>query len=443
MIARRWAAVGFVALLMAGCGGGGGVSSSSPPPPVPQPPVIVEKMAGLNFSPYLAGQDPNQGTQISENQLTSRMQMVVPLTRSVRTYSATHGIDAAGRVAHTLGLDVTVGAFLGRDVAENASQKNNLLAAVQAGLTDATVILGSEVLERGDLTEAALIAELQQFRQALPPTVRLGYSDTWHQLLEHPAVVDQADVVYVNVYPYFDSVPLDQATRHLDFIFARLRATVQPKPLILSETGWPSAGPQRGGAIPSASNAATYLRNFVGWAKARNVEYFYFEAFDEAWKTAEGAQGPHWGILDASGNMKSGMNSAFSGAPVPDTWSRAIPGGAGPAQLQFLSVPALGSLDDLRGQVRGVDPAAYRVATYIYVDGLWYPKPSYAAPTVYPGIDGDWTVDVTTGAMDENATRIAAYLLPVAYRVPLVDAGTADVPAEVVANALASREVSR
>jgi exo-beta-1,3-glucanase (GH17 family) len=443
--ALRFGWICSLGLLAAACGGGGGSSavSSAPPPPQGPGPVIGEKVGGLNFSPYLNGQSPNLGTQISENQLTTRMELLAPLTRSVRTYSTTHGVENAGRVAHALGLNVTLGAFLSDDTAQNTQQKNNLLAAVQAGHTDATVILGSEVLERGDLSEAALIAELLTMRQALPANIRLGYSDTAYQLLDHPNVVDHADVVYANIYPYFDGVPIDQAVRHLDFIFTRLQAAVQPKALILSETGWPTAGPQRGGAVPSSSNAATFFRNFTGWAKARNVEYFYFAAFDEAWKTAEGAQGPHWGILDASGNMKTGMNAAFSGAPVTDNWSRAIPGGTGAAVLQFSAVPPLGSLEDLRGEVRGVDPALYRVAVYIQVDGLWYPKPTYTSPTFYPRIDGDWSVDITTGLTDETATRIAAYLLPVAYRMAPVSAGSAGIPADVVANAVASREVSR
>jgi exo-beta-1,3-glucanase (GH17 family) len=413
------------------------------PPAAPPPLVVADKVAGLNFSPYLDGQAPGPATQISENQLSARLQMLMPLTRSVRTYSTTNGIENVWRIAHSLGLNVTVGAFLSGDTAQNARQKANLIAAANASNTDATVILGSEVLERADLSEAALIAELQQTKQALPVSVKLGYSDTAYQLLEHPQVVDQVDVVFANIYPYFDGVPLEQAVRHLDFIFTRVQAAVRPKTVVLSETGWPSTGAQRGGAVPSTANAAAYFANFVAWAKARNIQYFYFEAFDEAWKSGEGTQGPHWGILDSSGNMKTGISPVFGGTTVADNWTRTIPGGAGIPDLQFTVVPALGAFDDLRGRLTGVDPAEYRVAVFIYVNELWYPKPSFASPTVYPNIDGEWTVDITTGATDENATRIAAYLLPVSCRVPQLSAGSASIPAQIEANAVARREVSR
>jgi hypothetical protein len=270
---RRWYRCG--ALLLAACGGGG---SSVSPPAAPPPLVIAEKVAGLNFSPYLDGQAPGPATQISENQLTARLQMLMPLVRSVRTYSTTHGIENVGRIAHSLGLNVTVGAFLSDDAAQNAREKANLIAAVNAGNTDATVILGCPV---------------------------------------------------------------------------------------------------------------------------------------------------------------------FGGATVADNWIRAIPGGAGTAELLFTAVPVLGAFDDLRGRLTGVDPAEYRVAVFIYVNDVWYPKPSFASPSVYLNIDGEWGVDITTGAADENATRIAAYLLPVSYRVPQLNGGSASIPAQIEANAVARREIPR
>lgn len=439
------AGVGIQALILSACSGGGGDSAppggSSPPPQTS--PRIIEKVSGLNFGPYLDGQSPNQGIVISESQLTARMQVVAPMTNSVRTYSMTHGLENAGRVARNLGVGITVGAFLSRDAAQNEREKSGLIAAALAGDTGDVVIAGSEVLERADLAEDALISQIRDVRQALPARIQLGYADTAYQLLAHPDVVDEVDVVFANIYPYFDGVPIEQSMRHFDFIFTRLQTAVHPKKVVVSETGWPTAGAQRGGAIPSATNAASYFDSFVAWARTKQVEYFYFEAFNEAWKTDEGSQGPHWGVLDSSGNMKTGMNAAFDGTNAADTWSRPIPGGAGPAQLQFTSVPVLGSIEDLRGQVTGVDPALYRVAIYIEVDGLWYPRPSYTSPTIYPGIDGMWSADITTASGDEAATRIAGFLLPVAYRVSLAREGSPSVPAELAAAAVASREVER
>jgi exo-beta-1,3-glucanase (GH17 family) len=76
---------------------------------------------------------------------------------------------------------------------------------------------------------------------------------------------------------------------------------------VIIDTGGPTAGDQKGAAVPSQANANYFLANFMAWANARQVPYFYFEAFDEPWKAKhEGPVGSHWGLWDANGQMKPG-----------------------------------------------------------------------------------------------------------------------------------------
>jgi len=107
--------------------------------------------------------------------------------------------------------------------------------------------------------------------------------------------------------------------------------------IIVSETGWPSCGNQVGDAVPSPENASFYFLNFVSWARANNVPYFYFEAFDESWKAVyEGPQGACWGIWDKDGNLKPGMQDVFDGKVMQDNWSStAIPGSLGSPCIGF------------------------------------------------------------------------------------------------------------
>jgi hypothetical protein len=89
--------------------------------------------------------------------------------------------------------------------------------------------------------------------------------------------------------------------------------------------------------------------------------------------------------------------------------------------VEFTAVPPYGSQSNLFGNVYGVNPANYRVAVLIYIDGAgWFTKPTCAAPltTIQPG--GTWTADITTGGADSNATRIAAFLVPSSFSQPCV-----------------------
>lgn len=90
-------------------------------------------------------------------------------------------------------------------------------------------------------------------------------------------------------------------------------------------------------------------------------------------------------------------------------------------QIEILSVPAFGSAGSLTGRVTGVDPAAYKVATYILVEGLgWYTKPATANPTVCIQTNGSFRVGVVTGGLDAYATN---------FYVALVEVGTVPPPA--------------
>ncbi|MFH1225910.1 MAG: hypothetical protein V1684_01320 [bacterium] len=78
----------------------------------------------------------------------------------------------------------------------------------------------------------------------------------------------------------------------------------------------------------------------------------------------------------------------------------------------FSYVPSKGSYDNLQGTVGGVSPMSdYKVMVYIYYYG-WWTKPYFDTPLTYIASNGSWTCDITTGGYDQDATKIAAYLVP-------------------------------
>lgn len=89
----------------------------------------------------------------------------------------------------------------------------------------------------------------------------------------------------------------------------------------------------------------------------------------------------------------------------------------GPGVIDFTEVPYFKDPDGvLYGTVSGVDPAAYQVAVYILVEGVWWQKPTCALIDIAP--NGSWSADVTTAPNDANATQFAAFLVPRGTSVP-------------------------
>jgi hypothetical protein len=222
--------------------------------------------------------------------------------------------------------------------------------------------------------------------------------------------------------------------------YSEVAAISGGKPVYISESGWPSGGNPVGAAIPNPENAASYFLSFISWARANDVEAFYFSAFDETWKVAEGTVGPHWGVFDKEGILKPGMDAVFEDTTVSDHWSYVS--GPGNATIELTHVPVIDSTEDLVGRVGHVGPCDYRVAVLIKVNGGWWTKPTYASALTSMGYDGVWVTDITTGGMDASATEIAAFLVPVGY-VPPDHNNAPSINPDLIANSVASVSVVR
>jgi exo-beta-1,3-glucanase (GH17 family) len=397
------------------------------------------RLFGINFSPYIDGQSPESGTQIDVTQLTSRMEVMADHTEWIRTYSMLDGLGASGRVAHNLGYKAALGAWIGRDLTRNDVEIETLISAAQAGEAD-MVIVGSEVLLRRDVTASELVEYINRVQLALP-NIPVSYADQHEMLLLHPEVIDAVDVVFVNYYPYWSGVSLENAIKVIDAWHKQVMVASDGKTVYVSESGWPDCGDTIGPAVPSSDNSAQYFISFISWARYESIPYFYFETFDEEWKTeSEGPQGACWGVWDRFGNLKPGMEAVFEGKTIPIEVENDIEPGLPSIELTY--VPPLGSFENLRGRVNHVLPAAYYVAVYIYVSG-WWTKPYFDRPKTMIQADGSWMADITTGGVDQRATRVAAFLLPVGYDEPALARNSATLPAELYNVSIASMEVMR
>ena len=271
-----------------------------------------DKLYGINFGPYMEGQNPNFGSQVDREQVVERLTIIAPYTIWIRTYGTENGLEYIGPAAHEMGFKTAIGAWLSGDTEANDKQIYELINESKNGYVDLAIV-GSETLLRNDLSEDQLIEYIRRVKQAVPG-INVTTADTYSELLNHPRVMAGCDVIMYNSYPYWEGTSIDSAIEVQDSRYKNLVNQVGSKPIIISETGWPSEGNTIGSAVPSPENSARYFNDFVSWARKNNVQYFYFEAFDETWKANyEGPQGAHWGIWDKDGNMKPGMETILSG----------------------------------------------------------------------------------------------------------------------------------
>lgn len=273
------------------------------------------KVQCVSYAPYY-GKDQTPfkiGTVIPKSQIDKDLARIANQSNCVRIYSVGQGLDYVPQAAQKHGLQVLVGAWIGWTAADN--EKEIKLATTLANQYPDTVkalIIGNEVLLRGEQTEEAMLAYIAQAKQLTK--VPVTYADVWEFWLKHTKLEQSVDFVTIHLLPYWENDPqsVEQSIAHANNVMTKLDAAFE-KPILIGETGWPSIGRQRGLSTPSQLNQARYLRAFLHEAHQKQWQYNLIEAFDQPWKRGlEGTVGGFWGIYDTALNPKFNFTGDIS-----------------------------------------------------------------------------------------------------------------------------------
>ncbi|RUP45965.1 glycoside hydrolase superfamily [Jimgerdemannia flammicorona] len=164
------------------------------------------------------------------------------------------------------------------------------------------VIVGNENVNSGFMSEGQLIAYIQdasaQIKGAGFSSVKITTAEPPNTYTKTIMDLSVIDFVLPNVHPYFGQVSVGEAFSNLMSQVNALK-TKTGKPLIVGETGWPSAGNTFGSAVPSLANEQLYAKDVICNAPGQNLQYFFFEAFDSVWKQpGQFGVEQHWGVWD-------------------------------------------------------------------------------------------------------------------------------------------------
>jgi exo-beta-1,3-glucanase (GH17 family) len=280
-----------------------------------------DKVNSLSFAPFRPGQSPLTDTFPTEAQAEADMALVAQRARAIRTYSAIEGDYDTAAMAARHGLKLWQGIWLGADRARNDAEIARAIAIARAHPeTVERVVVGNEVLLRRDLSVEELIADIDRVRAAIPQPVT--YADVQEFWEKFPEVAPHVDIVTVHLLPYWEDEPtgIDGAVAHVHDVWRAMRARFPGKPVAIGETGWPSRGRARQGAVPSRVNQAEFIRGFVALADRERFDYNLIEAFDQEWKHRdEGTVGASWGLFTPYRVAKFPLSGPVSNDP---NWRR-------------------------------------------------------------------------------------------------------------------------
>ncbi|MEI6262475.1 MAG: beta (1-6) glucans synthase [Deltaproteobacteria bacterium] len=292
---------------------------------VKEPALNAEhKMQSVSYAPFEKDQSPLdiglKGMTISDRRIDEDMAILSQRFACIRTYSVA-GLESVPVFAEKYGLNVLLGAWVSSDPVLTQKELTKVVELARRHPSNVRgVVVGNEVLLRREVTGPQLVEYIRQVKSALP-NIPVTYADVWEFWLKHPEVAPETDFVMIHILPYWedDPVSINQSMAHVRKIREELARKIPGKEIVIGETGWPSEGRMREGALPSRENQARFMRGFVAMAEQEQWQYNLIEAFDQPWKRAgEGAVGGYWGLYNTDRVDKTVFSGPVSNYP---NWS--------------------------------------------------------------------------------------------------------------------------
>ena len=281
--------------------------------PTPEPPW-PKRIQGFAFSPFRASEDPTHFEMPTDTEIDADLQLLEGQVNAVRTYSVGGTLSDVPELADRHGLNVALGAWLDADRDKNEEQLRTVIDLANTRENVVRVIIGNEVLFRGDLKVEELARYLDRARASIGQPV--GTAETWHTWLAYPELAQHVDFIGVHLLPYWEGVAVDRAVDYSFSQLRRLQKAFPHKPIVIAEIGWPSRGRTRESAVASDANEALFLRRFLQRAEQEQIVYYVMEAFDQPWKAyLEGAVGSYWGVYDVNRHPKFAFTAPIVRVP--------------------------------------------------------------------------------------------------------------------------------
>ncbi|KZD24443.1 glycosyltransferase [Tardiphaga robiniae] len=272
----------------------------------------------LSYAPFEGTAHPDVDNIPTVEKIRADLKKLSTITRAIRLYSSTGGVEMVPAIANEFGLKVTVGAWIDKNADRNEREIASAVELAKKNPNVIGIVVGNETLYRDELKLEDLVEYIRRVKRQVTVPVTTG--EIWNIWRDNPQLASSVDFIAAHILPYWENFTDAQAVDQAVHLYGVLRETFPGKRIVIAEFGWPSEGYNLRNAIPGPFRQAVVLRNFVTRAEAIGMDYNIVEAIDQPWKFFEGGVGPYWGVLNASREPKF----PWTGPIVnPDHWKNA------------------------------------------------------------------------------------------------------------------------
>ncbi|OYX80020.1 MAG: hypothetical protein B7Y77_01105, partial [Bradyrhizobium sp. 35-63-5] len=109
------------------------------------------QLASVSYAPFQGNTDVEHGGTADAARIRADLKLLAPITKAVRTYSSTAGVELVPGIAAEFGLRATIGAWIDKDKDRNDREIRSVVDLAKRHSNVNGIFVGNETIYRGEL----------------------------------------------------------------------------------------------------------------------------------------------------------------------------------------------------------------------------------------------------------------------------------------------------
>ena len=197
-------------------------------------------LPSVSYAPFEGSAHPDVDNIPQIEKIRADLKKLSTITRAIRLYSSTGGVELVPPIAAEFGLKVTVGAWIDKNSDRNEREIDAAINLAKRNSNVNGIVVGNETIYRGEQKIEDLIELIKRVKKSVNVPVTTG--EIWNIWRDNPELASSVDFIAAHVLPYWENFTDKQAVDQAVYLYELLREKFPGKRIVIAEFGWPSAG---------------------------------------------------------------------------------------------------------------------------------------------------------------------------------------------------------
>src|SRR4030081_305183 len=198
-----------------------------------QAPDFAGVLPSVSYAPFEGTAHPDLENIPQGEKIRADLKKLSTMTRAIRLYSSTGGVELVPPIAAEFGLKVTVGAWIDKNVERNEREIDAAISLARRNSNVIGIVVGNETVYRGEQKVDGLIELIKRVKKSVNVPVTTG--EIWNIWRDNPELGYSVDFIAAHVLPYWENFTSDQAVDQAVSMYELLRKQFPGKRIMIAE----------------------------------------------------------------------------------------------------------------------------------------------------------------------------------------------------------------